>query len=191
LSGGQRQRVSIARSLALEPKLVVLDEPTSAVDVTTKVQILDLLKRLQNKDNLTLIFITHELPFLRLVSDRISVMYNGIIVEKGRSSDIFENAFHPYTIGLLGSILEVDPERARERGIFSVEGEPPSSITPPAGCRFNPRCPLAEDFCKVEVPRMMVISEDHRVACPVSVRKLRETKSDRSMIFKERQDSNL
>ena len=183
LSGGQRQRVSIARALALGPKLVVLDEPTSALDVTTKVQILDLLKRLQRDENLTLIFITHELPFLKRIGDHLSVMYNGKVVEKGRSSDIFDNAYHPYTIGLLNSILDIDPERAREKGIFSVEGETPSSVTPPSGCRFHPRCPLVEDSCKVEEPIMIAISEGHEVACPVSPRKFRETERDRKMIY--------
>ena len=123
LSGGQRQRVSIARSLSLGPRVLVLDEPTSALDVTTKTQILDLLRKLQHEEHLTLVFITHELPFLRFVSDRISVMYNGRIVEKGKSRDIFENAYHPYTIGLLNSILEIDPQRAREKGgLFSGGG---------------------------------------------------------------------
>jgi oligopeptide/dipeptide ABC transporter ATP-binding protein len=184
LSGGQRQRISIARSLALGPKLVVLDEPTSALDVTTKTQILDLLRKLQREENLTLIFIAHELPFLKFVSDRVSVMYNGRIVEEGRSREIFENAYHPYSIGLLGSILEIDPQRAREKGIFSVEGETPSSITPPSGCRFHPRCPLMEDTCKMETPQMTSVSKDHLVACPVSVSRFTDTKLDRSTIYK-------
>ena len=183
LSGGQRQRVSIARALALGPKLVILDEPTSALDVTTKVQILDLLKRLQRDEHLTLIFITHELPFLKRIGDHLSVMYNGKVVEKGRSEDIFGNAYHPYTIGLLNSILDIDPQRAREKGIFSVEGETPSSVTPPPGCRFHPRCPLVEDACRVEEPPMIAISGDHQVACPVSPRKFRDTRVDRKMIY--------
>jgi oligopeptide/dipeptide ABC transporter ATP-binding protein len=183
LSGGQRQRVAIARALALGPKLVVLDEPTSALDVTTKVQILDLLKRLQRDEHLTLIFITHELPFLKKIGDHLSVMYNGKVVEKGKSGDIFDNAYHPYTIGLLNSILDIDPQRAREKGIFSVEGEAPSSVTPPSGCRFHPRCPLVEDSCRVEEPPMIAISEDHQVACPVSPRKFRDTRLDRKIIY--------
>ncbi len=185
LSGGQRQRLAIARSLALRPKLVILDEPTSALDVTTKVQILDLLKRLQREENLTLIFITHELPFLKLVGDRLSVMYNGKIVEKGTSRDLFENAFHPYTIGLLNSILEIDPEIARSKGIFSVEGETPSSITPPPGCRFHPRCPIMEDSCKVNEPPMVAISEDHQVACPIAPPKFRQQGFDREAIYRK------
>ena len=183
LSGGQRQRVAIARALALNPKLVVLDEPTSALDVTTKAQILDLLKRLRREEHLTLIFISHELPFLKFVGDSLSVMYNGKLMEKGRSSDIFEKAYHPYTIGLLNSILDLDPHRAREKGIFSVEGETPSSITPPPGCRFHPRCPLVEDSCRVEEPPMVSISEDHQIACPVSFRKFADGKLDRSTIY--------
>ena len=183
LSGGQRQRVSIARALALGPKLVILDEPTSALDVTTKVQILDLLKRLQRDEHLTLIFISHELPFLKRIGDHLSVMYNGKVVEKGTSGDIFDNAYHPYTIGLLNSILDIDPQRAREKGIFSVEGETPSSVTPPSGCRFHPRCPLVEDACRVEEPPMIAISENHQVACPVSPRKFRDTSLDRKIIY--------
>jgi len=185
LSGGQRQRVAIARSLALNPRLIVLDEPTSALDVTTKVQILDLLKKLQVEEHLTLIFITHELPFLRAVGGRITIMYNGKIMEKGTSDDIFDNAYHPYTIGLLDSILEIDPEKARQKGIFSVEGETPSSILPPPGCRFHPRCPLVEESCKVDEPPMAAISEDHQVACPVSVKKFRAGKTDRSAIYRK------
>jgi oligopeptide/dipeptide ABC transporter ATP-binding protein len=183
LSGGQRQRVAIARSLALRPKLIILDEPTSALDVTTKVQILDLLKKLQIEEHLTLIFITHELPFLRAVGDRLTIMYNGKIMEEGTSDEVFDNAYHPYTIGLLDSILEIDPEKARQKGIFSVEGETPSSIAPPSGCRFHPRCPLAEDPCKVDEPAMIALSGDHQVACPVSVKKFRGKKSDRSAIY--------
>jgi oligopeptide/dipeptide ABC transporter ATP-binding protein len=183
LSGGQRQRVSIARALALGPKLVILDEPTSALDMTTKVQILDLLKRLQRDEHLTLIFITHELPFLRRIGDHLSVMYNGKVVEKGSAEDIFDNAYHPYTIGLLNSILDIDPQRAREKGIFSVEGDTPSSVTPPSGCRFHPRCPLVEDSCRSEEPPMIAISQDHQVACPVSPRKFRDTGADRKIIY--------
>ena len=107
----------------------------------------------------------------------------GKVVEKGRSSDIFDNAYHPYTIGLLNSILDIDPERAREKGIFSVEGETPSSVTPPSGCRFHPRCPLVEDACRVEEPPMVAISDEHQVACPVSPRKFRDTELDRKVIY--------
>jgi oligopeptide/dipeptide ABC transporter ATP-binding protein len=183
LSGGQRQRVSIARALALKPKLVILDEPTSALDMTTKVQILDLLKRLQRDEHLTLIFITHELPFLRRIGDHLSVMYNGKVVEKGTSADIFDNAYHPYTIGLLNSILDIDPQRAREKGIFSVEGDTPSSVTPPSGCRFHPRCPLVQASCRAEEPPMIAVSQDHEVACPVSPDKFRDTGVDRKIIY--------
>ena len=185
LSGGQRQRVAIARSLALRPKLIILDEPTSALDVTTKVQILDLLKKLQVEEYLTLIFITHELPFLRAVGDRLTVMYNGKIVERGTADDIFDDAFHPYTIGLLDSILEIDPERARQKGIFSVEGETPSSITPPSGCRFHPRCPVVQESCKRVEPPLVAVSEEHQFACPVTVEMFRRENSDRSAIYRK------
>jgi len=183
LSGGQRQRVAIARSLALNPKLVVLDEPTSALDVTTKVQILDLLRNLQGEEDLTLVFISHELPFLKPIGGNVSVMYNGKMVEKGTSEEIFSDAYHPYTIGLLNSILEVDPREAKKREIFAVEGETPSPVNPPSGCRFHPRCPLAEPSCSENEPPMISISESHQVACPILMKKLDGKSLDRSSIY--------
>jgi len=183
LSGGQRQRIAIARSLALGPRAIVLDEPTSALDVTTKVQVLDLLKSLQRQENLALIFISHELPFLRPIGGTVSVMYNGKIVEKGTSEEIFDHPYHPYTIGLLNSILEVDPREAKRRGIFSVEGEMPSPVNPPSGCRFHPRCPIAEPSCSENDPPAFSISRSHRVACPISPKTFGDKAFDRSSIY--------
>jgi oligopeptide/dipeptide ABC transporter ATP-binding protein len=184
LSGGQRQRVAIARALALRPPLIILDEPTSALDVTTKAQILVLLKRLRAEEGLTMVFITHELPFLRHLADRVCVMYNGKVVEDGPCRDIFETPAHPYTIGLLNSILEIDPARARVKGIFSVEGETPSAVTPPPGCRFHPRCPLAETSCRTIEPVMLAISADQRAACPIAPKFLPALGQDRAAIYR-------
>jgi oligopeptide/dipeptide ABC transporter ATP-binding protein len=188
LSGGQRQRVAIARALALQPPLIILDEPTSALDVTTKAQILDLLMRLRAEERLTMVFITHELPFLRRLADRVCVMYNGKVVEDGRCRDIFETPVHPYTIGLLNSVLEIDPARARVKGIFSVDGETPSSVTPPPGCRFHPRCPLAEASCRTTEPAMLAISADQHAACPIAPKVLAALGQDRSAIYRRGQD---
>ena len=183
LSGGQRQRISIARSIALNPRLIVLDEPTSALDVTTKVQILELLKRLQRQANLTLIIISHELPFLKSYGTQMTVMYNGKLLEDGDAENIFQNAFHPYTIGLLNSVLELDPVKAAQRGIFVVEGESPSVITPPSGCRFHPRCPSSEEACRHQEPVSTQVSADHRVACPVVIKKYKDGDIDRKAIY--------
>jgi len=174
LSGGQRQRISIARSLALNPKIIFLDEPTSELDVTTKVQILDLLKNLQKEEKMALIFITHELPFLKsfALEGLIFVMYNGVVLEEGTTTEIFDNPQHPYTKGLLNSILELDPKEARKKEIVALEGDIPSPVNPPPGCRFHPRCPLVEQDCKAHIPHMTEVdgSESHKVACPVVLR---------------------
>ncbi len=183
LSGGQRQRISIARSIALKPKLIILDEPTSALDVTTKVQILDLLKKLQTESDLTLMVISHELPFLKTYGTRMTVMYNGKLLEDGNAERIFQNAYHPYTIGLLNSVLELDPVKAAKEEIFVVEGESPSVISPPKGCRFHPRCPIAEDSCKLNEPETVAVSEGHYVACPVVINKYKDDENFRTCVY--------
>lgn len=169
LSGGERQRVAIARALSLKPKIIVLDEPTSALDVTIKSQILDLLNKIQKEEKVTYILISHELPFLKSIRGHIMVMYSGKIVEEGLSDEIFNSAYHPYTIGLLESILEIDPMEAIKRDIFTIEGEPPSPINPPLGCKFHLRCPLVRQSCKTNIPNMSKISETHKVACNITV----------------------
>jgi len=185
LSGGERQRISIARALTLKPRLIVLDEPTSQLDVSIKVQILDLLKKLQAEEKLSLVIISHELPFLKAFKGTISIMYNGIIVEEGTTDEIFNDPYHPYTIGLLNSILELNPEDAKEKGIFTLEGEPPSPINPPPGCRFHPRCPIAEPNCKTNTPQMIQITKNHKVACPIALKLFPNTTLEsRTSIYK-------
>jgi len=169
LSGGQRQRVAIARAIALRPKLVVLDEPTSALDVTVKAQILNLLSELRERESLTYILISHELPIVRSVCDSVTVMYFGRVVEQGSSRTVFERPLHPYTIGLLNSIPLPSPQ-AKAIELAVMEGEPPSPLSPPPGCRFHTRCPIAREDCKVEEPPLIEVNGGHLLACPVSVR---------------------
>ncbi len=164
-SGGQRQRIAIARTLALRPKFMVLDEPTSALDVSVQAQILNLLKDLQRRYNLTYLFISHNLGVVKYMSNRIAVMYLGKVVELAPAKELFDNPMHPYTKALFSSIPIPDPELARRKERVRVTGEPPSPINPPKGCRFHPRCPYATDRCRKEEPRFKEVSKDHWVAC--------------------------
>lgn len=166
-SGGQRQRIALARLLALRPEFIVLDEPTSALDVSVQANILNTLKDLQKKYGFTYLFISHDLGVVKYMSHRIGVMYLGKLVEVGPADKIFENPLHPYTKFLLSAIPVPDPELARElkKKRMKVEGEPPSPINPPAGCRFHPRCPFVMDRCKKEEPPLIEVEKDHYVAC--------------------------
>ncbi len=162
-SGGQCQRISIARSLVLEPQLIICDEPVSALDVSVQAQVINLLEDLKKAHGLTLIFIAHDLAVVKNISDRVAVMYLGKICEIGPSEGLYARPAHPYTKVLLDSIPIPDPEVETRK--VTVEGEPPSPVNPPSGCRFNPRCPNASDRCRTEEPIMREIDPGHFVAC--------------------------
>ncbi len=162
-SGGQRQRIAIARALILNPKFIVADEPSSALDMSIQAQILNLMKSLQRELNISYLFITHNLSAARFMCDRIAVMYLGKIVELSNRTSLFENPSHPYTKALLPLCPTPNPEGKIE--VVPLTGEVPSPINPPPGCRFHPRCPHSKDICTHEEPELRGVESDHQVAC--------------------------
>jgi oligopeptide/dipeptide ABC transporter ATP-binding protein len=164
-SGGQRQRIGFARALALNPRLIVADEPVSALDVSIQAQILNLMKELQREHNLSYVMVSHDLAVVYYMADTIAVMYLGKIVEIGDAESVFRSPAHPYTQGLLDAVPVPDPEEARKRRGSQVKGELPSAVSPPSGCRFRTRCPKAQELCSIVEPELQLFGETQQAAC--------------------------
>ena len=165
LSGGQRQRIGIARALIVEPEFIVCDEPIAALDVSIQAQVVNLLIKLQKERNLTYLFISHDLSMVRHISDKIGVMYLGSLVELTTSDQLFEHTLHPYTQGLLSAIPDAEPDPEKRSDRIKIEGEIPSPINQPAGCKFCTRCRYATELCKAERPELREMEPGHFVAC--------------------------
>jgi peptide/nickel transport system ATP-binding protein len=169
-SGGQRQRIGLARVLTLSPRVIVADEPVSALDVSIRSQVLNLMKRLQEAHGMTYVVISHDLAVVKYMADRIGVMYLGKLVETGSADDIYQRAAHHYTAGLIATIPEPDPDRERAKTTVVITGELPSAVEPPSGCRFRTRCPAATELCAAEEPPLRSFGPGHFAACHFPLR---------------------
>ncbi|MCY4541940.1 MAG: ATP-binding cassette domain-containing protein [Rhodobacteraceae bacterium] len=165
LSGGERQRLSIARSISVNPSIIVADEPVSALDISIQGQILGLMRKLQMDSGISYLFISHDLAVVRSLADRVMIVYLGQIAEEGSTDDVFTNPRHPYTLALLAAHPIPDPKLSRKRIKLILTGDVPSPIDPPAGCRFHTRCPIAEGICSSKAPAMKSFADGHQVAC--------------------------